>query len=340
MNPRRRCNRLPCREEQPAAPAAPVPVAAAPPPVDQSAEEARKRLAQLREQAIQSAMEVPLGLDGFGGGLMKVAETLPAPAPASRKTIRASACSMRCSRPSRRPASGQGRAIRTARPTRRRMWRNSSRSKPPPAITGPQPPINPYVVRTGTVIPMVMITGINSDLPGMVTAQVSQDVFDTPAGRWVLIPQGTRLVGQYDSNVTYGQNRVLVVWNRLIYPDGGAVEIGGMPGADQAGYAGLADKVDNHYLRIFGSALLLSFISAGYEVATNTDQNTQTTSDTAREAVARQMSQVGSEMLRKNLNIQPTIIIRPGQVGTIMVNKDMYLKPWRGQYADSHKASW
>ena len=187
---------------------------------------------------------------------------------------------------------------------------------------------------------MVMITGINSDLPGMVTAQVSQDVFDTPAVRWVLIPQGTRLVGQYDSNVTYGQNRVLVVWNRLIYPDSGAVEIGGMPGEDQAGYSGLADQLDNHYLRIIGSALLLSFISAGYEIATDSDQNTQTTADTAKEAVARQMSQVGSEMIRKNLNIQPTIIIRPGQTGTILVNKDMVLKPWRGQYAESHTPHW
>ena len=327
-------------QEQPATPATPVPVAAAPSPVDQSAEEARKRLAQLREQAIQSAMEVPLGLEGFGGGLMKVAETLPAPRqPAANRSAPARARGGAAG-PLRRPASGQGRAIRIARPTsgvRGGQSRRPTRRRSSPARV---PPLNPYVIRTGTVIPMVMITGINAICPVWSPPRSPRMCLTPRRVKWVLIPQGTRLVGQYDSNVTYGQNRVLVVWNRLIYPDGGAVEIGGMPGADQAGYAGLADQVDNHYLRIFGSALLLSFISAGYEIATDNDQNVQTTADTAKEAVARQMSQVGSEMLRKNMHIQPTIIIRPGQVGTILVNKDMYLKPWRGQYADSHKASW
>ncbi len=316
------------------------PVAAAPSPVDQRAEEERKRLAQRREQAILASMEVPLGLEGFGGGLMKTAQPLAAAAASPPQTDPRQRLLEAVQQALSGAGLGAGEGDLNRQADKQAFVEGNQATDAPPVITGPVPPLNPYVIRTGTVIPMVMITGINSDLPGMVTAQVSQDVFDTPAGRWVLIPQGTRLVGQYDSNVTYGQNRVLVIWNRLIYPDGGAVEIGGMPGADQAGYAGLADKVDNHYLRIFGSALLLSFISAGYEVATDSDQNTQTTSDTAREAVARQMSQVGSEMLRKNLNIQPTIIIRPGQVGTILVNKDMVLKPWRGQYADSHKASW
>ena len=148
----------------------------------------------------------------------------------------------------------------------------------------------------------------------------------------MLIPQGTRLVGQYDSRVTYGQNRLLVVWNRLIFPDGSAMELGGMPGADQAAQSGLADKVDNHYFRIFGSALLLSVISAGFEIATNDDQIDEN-QQTAREAVARQMSQVAGRVLEKNLNIQPTITIRNGQIGSVMVNKDLYLRPWNPQLA-------
>lgn len=198
-----------------------------------------------------------------------------------------------------------------------------------PAVFGPTAPLSPYVIRTGATIPMVTLQGINSDLPGEVTAQVSQHVYDTPTGRHLLIPQGTRLYGRYDSRVTFGQDRVLVIWNRLIYPDGAAVELGGMAGSDQGGYAGLADQVDHHYGRIFGSALLLSFVAAGVEVAADSDEDDDDDADTARQAVVRQMSQTTDAVLRKNLNLQPTITIRTGQIGSVIVNQDLYLEPWR-----------
>ncbi len=126
-------------------------------------------------------------------------------------------------------------------------------------------PLSPYEVKQGTVIPAVMITGINSDLPGQIIAQVSQPVFDTVSGRYLLIPQGTRLVGSYDSYVAVGQERALVAWRRLIFPDGASLELMNMPGADPQGYSGFADQVNNHYFRIFGGAILIGMIGAGYQ---------------------------------------------------------------------------
>ena len=127
----------------------------------------------------------------------------------------------------------------------------------------PEPPRTRYELRAGFVVPATMISGINSGLPGQVIGQVSQNVYDTPTGKYLLIPQGSRLVGAYSSDVVYGQERVLVAWQRIVFPDGKAMDIGAMPGADSAGYAGFHDKVNNHYLRTFGSALLMSAIIAG-----------------------------------------------------------------------------
>jgi type IV secretion system protein VirB10 len=120
-----------------------------------------------------------------------------------------------------------------------------------------------YEFKTGTVIPGVMVSGVNFDLPGSLIAQVSQNVYDTAIGRSLLIPQGFKLYGVYDSRVVYGQSRVLIAWNRIIFPDGSSVALGAMPGADIAGYAGFHDQVDNHYLRIFGSAVLMSLVTGG-----------------------------------------------------------------------------
>ena len=312
----------------------PAPAAGPPPaPIDPAMEEARKAAAELRKQAIEASMEVPLGLGGYGGnlagGITPAGGAIGAgQAPQQDRNARILEAVQRML--------GNGGAQAATDPNgqsdKAGFIDNLQKIDPPAAVVGPQSPANPYVIRTGTTIPMTLITGVNSDLPGMLTAQVSQHVYDTPKGRYVLIPQGTRLVGQYDSRVTYGQDRLLVVWNRLIYPDGSAMELGGMPGADQAAQSGLADKVDNHYFRIFGSALLLSVISAGFEIATNDDQIDEN-QQTAREAVARQMSQVAGRVLEKNLNIQPTITIRNGQIGSVMVNKDLYLRPWNPKLA-------
>lgn len=196
----------------------------------------------------------------------------------------------------------------------------------------------PLELKTGAVIPGVMVTGINSDLPGNIIAQVSQNVFDTANGQHLLIPQGAKLFGVYDSRVIYGQERALVAWNRIVFPDGSAVTLGAMPGADMAGYAGYTDQVNNHYLRIFGSAVLMSMITGGMSYSmdalgtssTGGMNSTPTLQDEMGSALAAQMGQATMQLLQKNLNIKPTLEIRPGYQFNIIVTKDMvFQKPYR-----------
>jgi len=197
-------------------------------------------------------------------------------------------------------------------------------------------PGRPFEVKTGTVIPGIMISGINSDLPGSLIAQVSQNVYDTATGHHLLVPQGAKLYGVYDSRVVYGQSRVLVAWNRLIFPDGSAVTLGAMPGADVSGYAGYEDLVNNHYLRIFGSAFLMSLVTGGTSYAmdnvSNSSDNSDGTSvqDAMAAALAAQMGQATMSLLQKNLNIKPTLEIRPGYQFNVIVTKDVvFQEPYR-----------
>jgi len=187
-------------------------------------------------------------------------------------------------------------------------------------------PRTPYELRAGFVIPATLISGINSELPGQIMAQVSQDVYDTATGKHRLIPQGTRLVGTYDAQVAYGQRRVLVAWQRLVFPDGKAMDIGSMPGADGTGYSGFKDKVNNHYLRIFGNALLMSGVVAGINSSQTNPGNDPfgtSTNTLVTQALAQQMGRVATEMIQKNLNISPTLEIRPGYRFNVMVVKDL-----------------
>ncbi|WP_339145267.1 TrbI/VirB10 family protein [Pseudoalteromonas galatheae] len=185
----------------------------------------------------------------------------------------------------------------------------------------------PFQIHAGFVLPAVMISSINSDLPSQIIAQVSQNVYDTPTGRHLLIPQGTRLVGMYDSNVSYGQERVLVAWQRLILPDGKSLDIGSMSGVDGIGRAGFADQVNHHFWRIFGSALMMSVVTAGVELSQDdSSQNingSKSTSDALSEALGQQLGQATARMIMKNLNIAPTIEIRSGFRFNVMVNKDI-----------------
>ena len=196
---------------------------------------------------------------------------------------------------------------------------------------------SPYEVKAGAVIPAVMIGGINSDLPGQVIAQVRENVYDTKSGMFLLIPQGSRLIGMYDSHVAYGQKRILLAWNRIIYPNGDSFNLKGMPGADKAGYAGFFDQVDNHYLKIFGSAVMMSLISAGVQLSqpnngssSNTNQ-TPSVSQTVGAALGQQIGQTAMTITQKNLNIQPTLEIRPGYQFNVMVTADMILPPTGAQ---------
>ena len=194
-------------------------------------------------------------------------------------------------------------------------------------------------IKTGTVIPGVMVSGINSDLPGVMIAQVSRNVYDMASGKHLIIPQGAKLYGAYDSRVIYGQERVLVAWNRIIFPDGTSVTLGAMPGADMSGYAGFNDQVNNHYVRIFGSAFLMSVISGSTSYAVdsmsnnNTGSNTTTFQDAMAAALAAQMGQVTLRLLEKNLNIAPTLEIRPGYQFNIIATKDLAFKdPYSDQF--------
>ncbi len=186
--------------------------------------------------------------------------------------------------------------------------------------------VSPYVVRAGTVIPAALITGIKSDLPGTITAQVTEQVYDTPTGKQLLIPQGARLIGQYDSQVAFGQSRVLLVWNRIIMPNGTSIVLERQPGADAEGYSGLEDDVDYHWGQLFKAAILSTLLGVGTELGSSNNENEiarairQSSQDTA--------SDVGRQLIRRQLNIQPTLTIRPGFPVRVIVNRDLILQPY------------
>lgn len=194
-------------------------------------------------------------------------------------------------------------------------------------------PQSPYILQTGFVIPATLISGINSELPGQIMAQVSQNIYDSPLGKHRLIPQGSRLVGTYSSEVEYGQARVLVAWQRIVFPDGKTMDIGAMPGADGVGYAGFKDQVNNHYLRIFGSALIMSAIVAGTAYSQRDAGGAfgrQNAGSIMSQSLGQQLGLVTANLIRKNMNISPTLEIRPGYRFNIIVTKDMvFNKPWQ-----------
>jgi type IV secretory pathway VirB10-like protein len=168
---------------------------------------------------------------------------------------------------------------------------------------------SPYVVQAGTVIPAALITGIRSDLPGQITAQVTEAVYDSPTGKYLLIPQGAKLIGQYDSSVAFGQSRVLLVWTRIIMPDGNSIVLERQPGADTLGYAGLEDEVDNHWGMLFKAAVLSTLLSVGAEAGTSQDENNLV--QAIRSGASNSISQTGQQIVQRQLNIQPTLTIRP-----------------------------
>ncbi len=188
------------------------------------------------------------------------------------------------------------------------------------------PALGKYEVKMGWDIPAILEQGINSDLPGEVKALVRSNVYDTATGKYLLIPQGSRMVGVYDSQIAYGQNRLQVIWTRIIYPDGSSINLDGMVGQDIQGMAGFHDKVDNHYKRLIGSALLTSAFAAGIELSQTQNTSlltTPTAGQTASAAVGQQLGELGSEITRKNLNIQPTIKVPVGYRFNVRVNRDI-----------------
>ena len=191
-----------------------------------------------------------------------------------------------------------------------------------------QPAASKYILQAGAVIPAALITGLRSDLPGQVTAHVTEDVYDSPTGKILLIPQGARLVGQYDAQVAFGQTRALLVWNRLIMPNGRSIVLERQPGADAEGYAGLEDEVDNHWGMLFKAAILSTLLSVGSEAGTSNSENNL--AQAIRQGASQSFSQVGEQVVGRSLNIQPTITIRPGFPVRVMVTHDLVLEPYGG----------
>jgi type IV secretion system protein VirB10 len=189
-------------------------------------------------------------------------------------------------------------------------------------------PVSPYEVKAGTIIPAVLLTAINSDLPGQITGQVRENVYDSDTGEHLLIPQGTRLIGLYDHHIAYGQQRVLITWKRLILPNGSSLSLrDGMPGADDIGASGFHDQVNHHYLRIFGHALLMSVISAGVQLSQVPQYGQSFAGPTAGNvlggAVGQQLGSATAEVLRRGMNVSPTLEIRPGFAFNVMVTQDV-----------------
>ncbi|MCD2184900.1 IncP-type conjugal transfer protein TrbI [Rhizobium sp. GN54] len=189
-----------------------------------------------------------------------------------------------------------------------------------------------YELKRGSVIPATLISGINSDLPGRITAQVSQNVYDSATGHRLLIPQGTKLFGRYDSKVSFGQSRVLVVWSDIIFPNGSTLQIGGMAGTDAEGYGGFNDKVNNHYFKTFGSAVMIALIGTGIDMGvpqSSTLATQDTASDAARRNFAETFGRVADRTIQRNMDVQPTLQIRPGYKFNVLVDQDIVFP---GQY--------
>lgn len=280
----------------PPIPGAPSAAAPAPPPVDPAVQQAR----QEREAARTSR----LFLGDAGGG---------APSAEAPVALAAAPPSVPGEAPTQ-PALGRGEAFLARDADRRTTSSDRLRS-----------PASPYVVQAGAVIPAALVTGLRSDLPGQVTAQVTEAVYDSPTGRHLLIPQGSRLVGQYDAEVGYGQERVLLVWSRLILPDGRSIVLEREPGADAAGYAGLQDRVDNHWDRLFRAGLLATVLGVGAELGNDSDSDV---ARAIRDGAQESVGDAGQEVVRRQLEIRPTLTIRPGHPVRVVVTRDLILEPY------------
>ena len=190
-------------------------------------------------------------------------------------------------------------------------------------------------LKAGTVIPGILLSGVNSDLPGVVIGQVSENVYDSSTGAYLLIPQGARLLGVYDSQITQGQKRVGIVWNRIIYPDGSSLNIAGSPGADMAGYSGIKGKVDHHYSQLLMAGLFTSFFTAAVDIASDNKDDTgnnnqkKSAKDVLVETTGTTIANIGAKLAEKALEIQPTIVIKPGSRFNVMVQQDVvFPEPW------------
>ncbi|GLV28139.1 conjugal transfer protein TrbI [Sphingobium sp. TomTYG75] len=193
------------------------------------------------------------------------------------------------------------------------------------------PPPSPYLLAAGSIIPGGLITGLSSDRPGLVMAQVTQNVFDSATGQILLVPQGARLVGKYDSVVAFGQRRALVIWQRLMLPDGSSLRLDNFPATDAAGYAGLADKVDFHSWSLLKGVAIATLLGVGSELTIDGESDFV---EGIRQSTQQSVSRAGDQITSRDLDIQPTITVRPGTPVGLLVSRDLILAPWRGSIGE------
>jgi type IV secretion system protein TrbI len=256
-------------------------------------------------------------------------DPIPRPSPIAAEGDLTTLSALRAAERARAIAAGDidGLANDSSDQTRKLSFLKSGPEKEIYNLHGLQKPASPYQLMAGTIIAASMVSGLNSDLPGFVIAQVTENVYDTVSGRYLLIPQGARLIGKYDNVVAFGQERALVVWQRIILPDGSSIVIDNLPATDTGGYAGLADDVDLHTWKLLKGVALatvrgvgsqLAFGSSDSDLVKALQQSTQSTTNRA-----------GQRLVERNLNVQPTITVRPGWPLRVIVHKDLVLRPYR-----------
>ncbi|WP_426265057.1 TrbI/VirB10 family protein [Sphingomonas sp. PWP1-2] len=206
----------------------------------------------------------------------------------------------------------------------KRAFMKAGTDRPAASANRLEGPASPNILQAGSVIAAALITGIRSDLPGQITAQVTQNVYDSPTGRILLIPQGSKLVGEYDSKVSFGQNRVLLAWDRLILPDGRSLALDRLPGADASGFAGLQDGTNYHWGGIAKAALLSTALGIGSQAGSNGNDDL---ARAIRQGTSDTINQAGQQIVRRQLNVQPTLTIRPGYPLRVIVTRDLVLAP-------------
>jgi type IV secretory pathway VirB10-like protein len=234
------------------------------------------------------------------------------------------------SKPGALPARRRGNATDATDQTRKLAFLQAGPEKEIYNPHGEQRPVSPYQLLAGTIIAASLVTGLNADLPGFVIAQVTEHVYDTVTGRHVLVPQGSRLIGKYDSVVAYGQERALVVWQRIIRPDGSSIVIDNLPATDTAGYAGLSDTVDLHTWKLLKGIGLATVLGVGSSLAFGSGSGDSDIIRALRESTGQTTNRAGQRLIERELNVQPTLTVRPGWPLRVIVHKDLILSPYRG----------
>ncbi len=273
-------------------------------PQAQAAEAARQRARQEREAARTSSVLLGHGTAGAGANAPQITAT-----------------------PEQAASSPQANPVAQGEQAAKRAFMAQASNQRTVSVERLTAPASPNIVQAGSIIPAALITGIRSDLPGQITAQVTQNVYDSPTGRILLIPQGARLIGEYDSQITAGQTRVLLAWDRLILPDGRSIVLDREPGADAAGFAGLQDKVNQHWGGVLKSAMISTLLGVGTELATDNDSDLVRS---LRLGTQDTINQAGQQIVQRQLNIQPTLTIRPGYPLRVIVTRDLVLEPIGG----------